>query len=309
MSMECPICSEEDLINEIHHINDTSNTKVLQCKRCDFEFLNTWNDVKFVKSLYEGDKYVFKHNVSDDTSVGLKYDEYEVRYQWLKPFFEKSSRVLEIGCGDGKFLKKIKNDVAAADGLELSPPQVKKLRAEGFKCYDVMINEMEPPESYDIICMFAVLEHIPLVRDFLNTLKDYMHENTMVFIEVPNLNDPLISGVDIGQFRDFYYRQIHLYYFTPDSLGKLLKQEGYNFELHTSQQASITNHFHWMHQKCGQVNGNLMTSVVPPVDIYDHLQMREILEKTDNYYRNLLIQNDMGDLLSARAWLSNSKQK
>ena len=69
-----------------------------------------------MKSLYEGDEYVFKHNVSDDTSVGLKYDEYEVRYQWLKPFFEKSSRVLEIGCGDGKFLKKIKNDVAAADG-------------------------------------------------------------------------------------------------------------------------------------------------------------------------------------------------
>lgn len=303
MSLECPICSADKLEVVQNQIKDSEATQVLHCENCDFEFLNTWDDVEYVKSLYEGDKYIFKHNVEDESDVGLKYDEYEVRYQQMKSYFTEKTTVLEIGCGDGKFLKKIKDHVALVEGLELSPPQVEKLRSEGFTCYDVMIDEMDPPRNYDIVCMFAVLEHVPNVRDFLDKLKNYLHEDSLLFIEVPNLNDPLVSGYEIPEFRNFYYRSIHLYYFTLKSLGKLLRQQGYSCELHTSQQASITNHFHWMHHLSGQKNGNYMTSVVPPVEIRDDFPMRDILEKTDDCYRSLLEKNDVGDLLFARAKL------
>ncbi|MGD2118688.1 MAG: class I SAM-dependent methyltransferase [Chromatiales bacterium] len=304
MTKECPICANEDvsLIRDI--INDGNKTNVLHCSDCDLDFLETWDDVEYVKSLYDGDKYVFTHNVAADCPVGLKYDEYEKRYQWMKPYLGNQSSLLEIGCGDGKFLRMVRDDVAVAEGLELSPPQVARLRSEGFTCYDVMIDEMEAPRQYDIVCMFAVLEHVPLVRNFLDRLKNYLHPDSHVFIEVPNLNNPLVSGVDIPEFRNFYYRSIHLYYFTPTSLGKLLGQEGFAFNLHTSQQASITNHFHWMHKHQGQANGNYMTSVEPPVTILDKLPMRDVLGKVDDYYRDLLEQNDMGDLLSAHAKLS-----
>lgn len=303
MSKQCPICLNSDVAFVQNEVHGGIKTNVFRCLDCDFDFLETWDNVEYVKSLYEGDKYVFGHNVAEDSNQPLKYDEYIIRYNWLKPHLDKNKTLLEIGCGDGKFLKMVRDDVSLAEGIELSPPQVEKLRAEGFTCHDVMINEMEASRQYDVVCMFAVLEHVPNVRDFLTSLKDYLHKDSQIFFEVPNLNDPLVSGVDIEEFRNFYYRPIHLYYFTPKSLEKLLNQAGFECTIHTSQQASITNHFHWMHNRTGQPNANYMTSVHPPVNVLEKLPMAEILEKVDDYYRKLLEENMMGDLLSAHARL------
>jgi 2-polyprenyl-3-methyl-5-hydroxy-6-metoxy-1,4-benzoquinol methylase len=300
MSLLCPCCSSRDATLVQDQIKGGVKTKVLQCAPCDLHFLETWDDVEHVKSLYEGENYIFTHNAESGGHLKLKYDEYQVRYERLRPFLGKQKSLLEIGCGDGKFLNMIKNEVRCAEGLELSPPQVEKLRKEGFTCYDKMIHEMAPPKKYDIICMFALLEHVPLVRNFLQVLKTYLKDDGDIFIEVPNRNNALVSGVDITEFRNFYYRPIHLYYFNPNSLGKLLKQEGYTYQLETTQQASITNHFHWMYNRKGQPNANYMTSVVPPASAgVQGSTYGKVLEDIDNFYRAQLIKNNMGDLLAA----------
>lgn len=309
MSTSCPICSSSKTKLVQDKIKGDVTTKVMRCIECDLDFLETWDDAEHVKSLYEGDNYVFTHNVSEDTSVALKYDEYKVRYDWVKPSLSKSSTLLEIGCGDGKFLNMVRNDVELAEGVELSPPQVKKVRSDGLTCYDLMIDDMPAPRRYDIVCMFALLEHVPNVTVFLEKLKDYVHEDSHIFIEVPNLNDPLVNGYDVPEYRNFYYRPVHLYYFTPTSLGKLLDKAGYTYNLHTTQQTSITNHFHWMHNRCGQADGNSMSSIVTPENMLKKLPIKSILEKVDDYYRELLIKNEMGDLLAAHVQLKSETKK
>lgn len=300
MSLLCPICTSKDTSLIQSEIKGGVKTKVLNCPACDLRFLETWDDVEHVKSLYAGDNYIFTHNAQSNSPLKLKYDEYQVRFERLKPYLNKKKNVLEIGCGDGKFLHMIKNEVECAEGLELSPPQVEKLRKEGFTCYDKMIDEMDPPKKYDIICMFALLEHVPLVRNFLQVLKSYLKPNGDIFIEVPNHNNALVSGLEIQEFKNFYYRPIHLYYFNPNSLGKLLATEGYSYEMETTQQASITNHFHWMYNRKGQPNANYMTSALPPVP-HGTLgkDYGKILDEVDDFYRQALIKNKMGDLLAA----------
>lgn len=303
MSKSCPICSNSDVRLVQGVIKGGIETAVLRCAACDLDFLETWDDVAAVKALYEGDNYVFAHNAVQDAALPLKFNEYEARYAWMRPYLGREKSLLEVGCGDGTFLRMVQHDVGVAEGMELSPPQVERLRREGFTCYDSMLHEMPPLRRYDIVCMFALLEHVPLVRGFLEALKGYIHDDTDVFIEVPNLNDPLVSGYDVSEYRTFYYRPVHLYYFTPKSLGQLLDQAGFSYTFRTVQQASITNHFHWMHNRCGQPNANYMASVMPPVGLLDKLPMAEILEQVDDYYRALLQRHDMGDLLGAHARL------
>ena len=302
MNRDCPICSSKNTDLLYDRIDEIDHTHILRCVDCDLDFLETWNDIEHVKSLYEGDNYIFSHNISSSNEF-LKYDEYTKRANWLKPYLNQSSSVLEIGCGDGKFINLIKDQVALIEGVELSPPQVRKLRDEGIKCYDTMIDEMEPERTYDIICMFALLEHVPNVKNFLEKLKGYTHKDTQIFIEVPNLNDPLVKSYEIEEFKEFYYRAIHLYYFTPKSLSKLLDVSGYTSECTTSQQASLTNHFHWMHKKRGQKDANAMTSAIAPVEVNDDFPINEILDKTDDFYRKALEDNMMGDLLLAKVKL------
>jgi 2-polyprenyl-3-methyl-5-hydroxy-6-metoxy-1,4-benzoquinol methylase len=299
MSKVCPICDNKNPSFIRNKLKGNVQTDAFECADCDLHFLDTWDNVEAVKKLYEGDNYVFTHNVAKESPLKLKFDEYENRLEQMKPFLNKDMSLFEIGCGDGKYLKMVKPFVAEAEGLELSPPQVKLLREEGFTCYDVMIDEMEPPKQYDIVCMYALLEHVPNVQEFLSHLKKYVKPGGHIFIEVPNRKNVLVNGFDIEEFKTHYYRPVHLYYFTPKSLGKLLEQSGFNFEIRTFQQASITNLFHWLNFKKGQPNAQALTSVTLPLVANESSAITEALEKVDDFYREQLINANEGDLLSA----------
>ena len=52
MSSQCPICFKKNLKTKYQFRDKGRDIKVLFCKECDFEYLDTWEDVDFVKSLY-----------------------------------------------------------------------------------------------------------------------------------------------------------------------------------------------------------------------------------------------------------------
>ena len=301
---KCPICSKEtkNITGNINHKNKI--IKIFNCKACDFEFLDIWTDVNFVKSLYEGENYIFTHNISSDKNIELKFDEYESYYQKIKPYLNKNVSFFEIGCGDGKFLRKVKDNVKEIECVEISPPQVEKLRKEGFVCHDKMIEDLIPKKKYDIICLFAVLEHVPNLKDFIKRLKLFLNKDGLVFIGVPNANNVLFSSLNIKEFRSFYYRIVHLYYFNPHSLQKVLENEGFKVDISTFQQASITNHFHWIHKKYKQKNANQLTSINFPEHTNSANEYINLLNDIDDLYRKKLNDNKMGDLLFAKCELN-----
>ena len=306
MTSACPICDDTAVGRVPFDIQPTDNLEIYRCTSCELEFLSSWNNVELVKSLYANNNYVFKHNVDQTGELPLKFDEYEERVEWVKPFLDKTKSLLEIGCGEGKFLKMVQPQLSVVEGIELAEEHVSALGKQGIKCYDFFVGEKPPPREYDIVCLFAALEHIPDVGRFLEQLKGFIKSDSQIFIEVPNLLDPLVSTFDLPEFRSFYYRSIHLYYFTPKSIKKLLRKHGYDCEIKTSQQASITNHFHWMYERSGQRNGNYMASPILPVRLLESSKINRIFDAVDTEYRKLLEKEQIGDLLDVRAWLSGA---
>lgn len=313
MTINCPICNSggiqiRDKVKggNKESLNRNTSIKVYMCAECYLDFLEIWDDEERVYGFYNNDNYVFKPNVNGEK---MKYDEYEGRFKRVLPFLKKESKLLDIGCGDGTFLRMVRPYVALAEGTEITNSHVNNLRKEGFKIWDCLLHEMTPEGPYDIICMFALLEHVPKVMKFLNDLKSrFTHEKTQIFIEVPNLLDPLTSCYDVPEYRDFFYREYHLYYFTEKSLSKLLNKVGFNYETEPLLQASITNHFHWMHQGKGQATTTDMSNVVlPRVALMDKTPagsgFMHILDKVDDLYREFLLKEGIGDLLACRAWL------
>ena len=64
MNRDCPICSSKNTDLLYDRIDEIDHTHILRCVDCDLDFLETWNDIEHVKSLYEGDNYIFSHNIS-----------------------------------------------------------------------------------------------------------------------------------------------------------------------------------------------------------------------------------------------------
>ena len=76
--------------------------------------------------------------------------------------------------------------------------------------------------------------------------REYLKDNGVLYIEVPNLHDVLVSIYDLPNHKNFYYHSAHLYYFSKKSLNILFEKAGFEGHLYFMQDYSILNHFHWI---------------------------------------------------------------
>lgn len=133
--------------------------------------------------------------------------------------------VLEIGCGQGRFLTRL-CQLGGNRGLGFDP----SYRGAGNEAGDDAVSII--PDFYseryakhraDLVCCRQVLEHIASPRDFLAGVRRAVGDRpaTVVFFEVPNA---LFTLRDLGIW-DLIYE--HCSYFCPTSLSRLFHLCGF----------------------------------------------------------------------------------
>lgn len=115
--------------------------------------------------------------------------EYEIADNYLK----HEARVLEIGCGSGGFIKKVKNKCSVIEGLEMNSKALLSCIEFGLKVYPDSIEcwSKNKKSDYDVVCSFQVLEHVADVRSFIEASLEVLKPGGLMIISVPN-NDCLI---------------------------------------------------------------------------------------------------------------------
>jgi hypothetical protein len=68
-----------------------------------------------------------------------------------------------------------------------------------------------------------------------------------VYIEVPNHDDSLLSIFDVPGYREFYYREPHIFYYNKSTLMTLLNRAGFEGEIASSGfDPNALNQLHWI---------------------------------------------------------------
>ncbi len=134
-------------------------------------------------------------------------------------------KLLDVGCGTGKLLK-IAQRWYECEGVEPSETAVAECRRQGFKVTPGFFEDVDlPAESYDVITMDAVMEHVldPIV--VLRRINYLLRPGGVVAIKVPKLNGPAHArhGREWNGFRLGY----HTYLFTGKTLGRALEMTGF----------------------------------------------------------------------------------
>jgi SAM-dependent methyltransferase len=162
----------------------------------------------------------------------------------FQDIFTKDTHLLEIGCASGFFLYEVRPRVKTVTGVELTKEYVNFAINKGLDVRESL--DAIPAESYDLIFMFHVLEHIHDPIEFLKEVKNKLSPTGKLIIEVPNVDDILVSIYKINNHLDFYWEIAHNYYFSKETLEKVLEKAGYRYEMFPLQRYDLSNHMYWM---------------------------------------------------------------
>ncbi|HUQ97091.1 MAG TPA: class I SAM-dependent methyltransferase, partial [Chitinophagaceae bacterium] len=126
------------------------------------------------------------------------YRDWKWEYDEAFQLIEDGVSVLDIGCGRGAFLKKLKAEKdCVVTGLELNPNAFKQLLAGGMPAFQETIETHSEihTEAYDVVAFFQVLEHISDVNSFITTALKCLKKNGLLILAVPN-NAPYMMGIN-----------------------------------------------------------------------------------------------------------------
>ncbi len=110
---------------------------------------------------------------------------------------ETFSSLADIGCGDGRWVRELArcHPDKSITGIDYSKKVINLAKALNpsldFRCAD--INREPLNETFDILTLIEVLEHIPipLVDDFVESAAKLLQPGGTLIMTVPHLNKPL----------------------------------------------------------------------------------------------------------------------
>ncbi|MCS7080216.1 MAG: class I SAM-dependent methyltransferase [Chloracidobacterium sp.] len=103
-------------------------------------------------------------------------------------YIRPGDKVLEIGCGQGLFLKRLAARGVRATGLDLNTTAVAQCRSDGLdaRLETIESHAVTHHQAYDAVCAFHVFEHIVDVRGFLTATLDCLRPGGRLVLAVPN---------------------------------------------------------------------------------------------------------------------------
>ena len=166
-----------------------NSIELYQCNDTGYRFYyptNIWGDGPFYEGLEQNNK---------DYYPAVRWE-----HKLMIPKIDKDKKVLEIGCGEGAFLKMmLVNGIKNIEAIELNEKAAATLSNAGF---NVNVDTIEAfslnnKEKYDVVCFFQVLEHIYDVKSFLDASLLTLKKGGTMAIAVPN-NNPYLYKHDIN---------------------------------------------------------------------------------------------------------------
>jgi 2-polyprenyl-3-methyl-5-hydroxy-6-metoxy-1,4-benzoquinol methylase len=183
-------------------------------------------------------------------SYAVSYLKEEIQYFRLKPslMFRQLKRlrdvrklrsVLDVGCGEGWALDRFHQEGFQVRGVDFSAFGIEKFHPhlrehlEQGNIYEILKMYCDSKESWDVIVLANVIEHVIDPIGLLDALKRLLSSGGLVILVAPNdfsaLHQHLLAERIIDTPFWLAYPD-HLSYFNKESMGNLLEDRGFKLE-------------------------------------------------------------------------------
>lgn len=233
---KCDICESKSInvflkAKSLDNLN-SPEYKYLKCKKCGFVFFSNISDFSnsnnfdiYNESGYYGRK---KERFKKFIDTLMRFFN---RFRYLivsKNFYDKKEgKLMDIGCGKGKFLVEARKDGWEVFGIEPT------MRSSDIAINEYGLNVLQnylsleqfDNEFFDVITMWHVFEHIPDPNNVLQIAYNWLKYEGLLVMAVPNINSiQALFGKDLWFNLD---PPRHLYHYSPETLKLILEKNGF----------------------------------------------------------------------------------
>lgn len=195
------------------------NCRIVACNRCGLVYSNPREKQELLNDVYR--------SVEDEEYLKQRSWK-EASYRWNLQRLERhvaGGRLLDFGCGHGFFLSLLDG---RWDACGVEPARAAARYAAdtlGQKVYCGFLDEVGlEDESFDAVTMFHVLEHVADPTGELERANRLLKPGGYVYVEVPDFGSVLSRW---RKRRWWYIMRFHTYYFTRQSLIRMLRETGF----------------------------------------------------------------------------------
>jgi SAM-dependent methyltransferase len=230
-SIACPTCDLKDTIHLLtQELGDLGPVRLVRCRECGLGYLDPQPDPPEMAPFYAPEYYGGAEVKFVALVERLRGALARLRARRLAGGLSPASRILDVGCGDGKLLAAFSGLGHAVAGTERAPNQSRARAAvPGVPIYAGDLPESRFQDGEFNLCVFwHVLEHLHDPRASLAAARRVLGPGGRLVVAVPNLDSFQARWTGKAWFHLDLPR--HLYHFTPKSLASLIESAGFRVQ-------------------------------------------------------------------------------
>ena len=212
---------------------DPTVFSIVQCQRCGLAYLNprptqralsAYYSANYFKSFSSGSLSSLRVRRLFKQFYGVLIGGLARKVEALPP-----GRVLDVGCGDGRYLDLFRARGWETCGVDPTAVAIERARSLGLHVFRGELTAADLPGSYfDLVVMRYTLENMHNPSEVLREVRRVLKDDGCLFLAVPTIDSPaarLFKGysayVDVPR---------HLYFFTAATLTRMLERAGFRVE-------------------------------------------------------------------------------
>ena len=225
----CPFCQSDNPLKAFKNSCINKERDIIFCKSCNLFFVDPMPTEGELRDLYEKE-WSWDYGMNEKSSFIKKFFRtvYDMHQKFLAReradhlfslLHNSKNKVLEIGSGNGAFLKNISSKYGRVEGIE---PSLKNdyIKDEVFIKKKSIDGNLKLDKKFDAICMYMVLEHLPNPVQILKTLIDFLNPKGYLVVEVPYSPHKEFATLDSFELNKVF-NNVHLFHYSQTSVTKL----------------------------------------------------------------------------------------
>jgi SAM-dependent methyltransferase len=234
----CVLCGSAECDPEAYGYDFEYNTagnpfRFVRCRGCGHVYLNPRPRAEDLGVIYPPTYYTLSAGIDGVVRRAQRVWEGRKVHVYERALGAGKKRILDIGCGDGRFLQVLK-DFGPSDwelvGVDFDEAAVERCRARGFTAIAKRVEDMVDEEgTFDAVVMLQLIEHVEDPVALARRVAKLLRPGGVFVVETPNL-----AGWDYRLFHrrwwGHYHFPRHWNLFSTASLERMLTDAGFVIE-------------------------------------------------------------------------------